>query len=120
VPDARRFHRAGIPASASDHLIARCREVIIDGRFQDRLEIFDCLAELQRYVCDKSVQIDADRRRGSLGGFQDVFGGLTIMALNGGLLATSVGLGGAAAAGSGGVSGVVAAEGYGAVRRYFG
>jgi len=113
------FQRAGLPLSASDHLVNRCRSVIVAGRYDERIELAYSLAELQNYVCQKADQLETGLRRGILGGLLNVFGGLTVAVLNGGLLAATVGLSGAASAASVLVGGVIAADGYTTVRKIY-
>jgi hypothetical protein len=113
------FNQVGLPVSATAHLIQRCREVIVDGRYKDRSDITQDLVSLRRYVCAKADLLEAGRRRGVLRGMRDVVGGLATASLNGGLLAATVGISGALSAASMVVGGVVAAEGYATIRGYY-
>jgi hypothetical protein len=111
--------RAGLPTSVVDGLIEKCRTVMVELRYKDGPPEFgDALGELQRYVCDRARQAEAGRRRGILGGMGDLFGGLTVATLNGGLLAASLGLTGAASAASIAVGSFIAGDGYLSVMEY--
>jgi hypothetical protein len=57
------FNEVGLPVSATTHLIKRCREVIVEGRYKDRSDITQELVSLRRYVCDKADLLEAGRRR---------------------------------------------------------
>ena len=71
------FVRAGLPSSATDHLIQKIRDVISQPAFHDRVEIADALGPLRDYVCDSASRYDVDRGRTILGGVRDVLGGVT-------------------------------------------
>ncbi|MCU0647988.1 MAG: hypothetical protein MUF00_08335, partial [Gemmatimonadaceae bacterium] len=81
--------------------------------------IADGLMSLKDYVCDRFDRSETSRNRAILTGMRDLFGGLTAAALNGGLLAASVGITGAASAVSVAAGSAIAADGYTAVRRLF-
>jgi hypothetical protein len=110
--------RAGLPTSVVNGLIEKCRTVMVELRYQGGPPEFgDALGDLQRSVCDRATRAEAGRRRGILSGMGEVFGGLSIAALNGGLLAISLGLSGAASATSMAVGSAVAGDGYVSVRK---
>lgn len=113
------FARAGLPVSATEHLLKRIQDVITEPRSYDRDEIVNGLTALKGYVCDRTSRTELDRDRAVLGGLRDFFGGLAVATLNGGLLAASVGLSGAASAASVVVGGMVAADGYTTIRKIF-
>jgi hypothetical protein len=112
------FGRAGMPASLTEHLLRRCHDLIASPP-RERTEISTALGDLQNLVCTQSDSLDQARRRGVVGGMFGVLGGLSIVALNGGLLAATVGLSGAQCAASGALGSLVAGEGYNTVRRHF-
>ena len=111
----------GVPFTVADNLLQRCRSVVVQLRYDNPpRDLGSLLGELQTFVCVRSGQVDADRRRGVLGGMGEVLGGLTGAALNGALLAATVGLSGAASAASMMVGGVVAADGLTTIRQLLG
>jgi hypothetical protein len=113
------FNQVGLPVSATTHLIQRCREVVVDGRYKDRSDITQELVSLRHYVCAKADLLEAGCRRGVLRGMRDVVGGIATASLNGGLLAATVGIFGALSAASMVVGGVVAADGYATIKGYY-
>ena len=113
------FKEAGLPVSATKHLIKRCREVIVEGRYKDHADIVHELVSLRRYVCDKADLLEAGRRREVLQGMRNVVGGLATASLNGGLLATTVGITGALSAASIVVGGVVSADGVKTIKGHY-
>src|SRR6266550_4335282 len=112
------LQRAGLPVSITNDLISKCEGIIVHARFRERAQIGAILAELRTYVCERSDTFDSTRRRGVLEGTVAVLGGLTLASLNGGILAATLGLSGAASAASMALGGFVAAEGYGEVKRH--
>lgn len=115
------FIRAGVPATLADTLIQRCRGVVVQLRYENvPLNLGSTLTELRSFVCERSGRIGADRRRRVLGGMSEILLGITGASLNGGLLAATVGLSGAASAASMMVGGVVAADGFSTIRNIFG
>jgi hypothetical protein len=113
------FAQAGLPTSIAEHLLRRCFEVTLQPPPVDRAEIADVFGDLRMYLCEKATLLEASRRRGVLSGVRDVFGGLLVAALNGGLLAATVGMSGAQCAVSVVIGGMIAADGYSSVRRLF-
>ena len=111
--------RAGLPVSATEHLIQRIRVVILEKREANIGAVVEELASLRDYVCSGFDRSATRRSHALLAGMRDVFGGLTIATLNGGLLAVSVGISGALSAASIAAGGAVAADGYGSVRKLF-
>jgi hypothetical protein len=112
------FQRAGLPVSVTNDLISKCEDIIVHRRFRERVQIGFILAELRTYICDRSDTFDSTRRRGVLEGTVAVLSGLTLASLNGGLLALTLGLSGAASAASIGLGTIVAAEGVGEVKKH--
>jgi hypothetical protein len=113
------FIRAGLPVSATEHLLDKLRDVIKEPRAYEAGEMVEGLAQLKSYVCERVDRTQVSRNRAILGGLRDLLSGLTIATLNGGLLAATVGITGAAAAASVTAGGLVAADGYTTVRKLF-
>lgn len=113
------FSRAGLPASIAHHFMQLCRSVIVERQYRERVEVENVIADLQRYVCETAELLEIAKRRGVLNGMVDVFSGLTIAAVNGGLLAPTSGLSGGFLTASMTAGSAIVSKGYDTVVRYF-
>lgn len=111
--------RAGLPDGEVEELVEKCRTVVLERQYNDRKEVGEVLTELRDYVCVAGPRLDGRRRSGVLAGARDAFAGTLITVLNGGLLAQTVGISGAAAAGSMVIGGTVASNGLAEIKRWW-
>jgi hypothetical protein len=110
------FIRAGLPESLSVQLVDRVRNVIQNPP-SESVEISRGLEELRQYACGQADRIETGRHRGLLGGMFGAISGISIVALNGGLLAATGGMSGAQCGASSAAGGLVFGEGVNVVRR---